>query len=135
MRKDLIISLIILMSFSFSPILSNGNLSFHTVQKSNIVTLRKPSSSFQQNSIDSLNNLESLQTIPPKPSGTTPHSAFTIDGDANLASSGVTGTGSKSDPFVLSSINITVSGNALTIKNTDKYFIIKDSYFNTETFG
>lgn len=54
----------------------------------------------------------------------TPHDPITITSDADFASQGWPGSGTQNDPYVIEGLNITTSGNCISISNTRVHFVI-----------
>ncbi|MFX1513353.1 MAG: nitrous oxide reductase family maturation protein NosD, partial [Promethearchaeota archaeon] len=62
----------------------------------------------------------------------TPHANISVNSDAELATVAVSGLGTEIDPYVLEGWNITTSGvPAISIKDTTKYFLIRNCWVNT----
>ncbi len=56
----------------------------------------------------------------------TPHSPITITSNADFASQGWPGNGTESNPYVIEGLNITTSGNCISISDTTVYFVIRN---------
>ncbi len=57
------------------------------------------------------------------------HAAITIHNDSELAGQGWPGNGSVSNPFVISSLNITTNGTCLAIMNTRAHVLVNECIF------
>ena len=52
---------------------------------------------------------------------------ISIDGNVSLAAASISGMGTLQDPYVLTNFNLDCYNQSLTIKNTDKYFLLQGS--------
>ena len=63
----------------------------------------------------------------------TNHIPIIIFGDSGFSTvSGITGSGTSSDPYVINGFNITSTGTLISIQNTDKYVLIENCWLDGE---
>ena len=63
----------------------------------------------------------------------TNHIPIIIFGDSGFCTvSGITGSGTSSDPYVINGFNITSTGTLISIQNTDKYVLIENCWLDGE---
>ncbi|NHJ05420.1 MAG: hypothetical protein EAX90_11385 [Candidatus Heimdallarchaeota archaeon] len=62
----------------------------------------------------------------------TTHSPIVIDSDNDFSSLGLTGDGSKGNPYIIENYDITSTGIGIEISGTTKYFIVRNCILNTD---
>ena len=66
----------------------------------------------------------------------TPHAAIEIISDDNFTDYGFLGSGTETDPFIIEGYNITTTdGTGIFIRDTTKYFVIRNCYIDAEGHG
>ena len=66
------------------------------------------------------------------------HEPISIESDQDFIDGGFAGNGSKGNPFILEQLNVTSSilrGNAISIRDTSAYFIIRDCHIMSRYIG
>ncbi|MHA1927517.1 MAG: right-handed parallel beta-helix repeat-containing protein [Candidatus Thorarchaeota archaeon] len=56
----------------------------------------------------------------------TPHDSITIYSNNDFSDQGFPGSGTLGEPYVIEGLNITTTGECISIRNTDAYFVIRD---------
>ncbi|MCF2138047.1 MAG: right-handed parallel beta-helix repeat-containing protein [Candidatus Thorarchaeota archaeon] len=62
----------------------------------------------------------------------TPHGPITITSNADFASQGWPGSGTKADPYVIAGLNITATSTCIDVSHTDAYFVIRDCFLTSD---
>ncbi len=65
----------------------------------------------------------------------TEHAPITITSDADFSSQGWPGSGTKADPYVIADLNITTTGDCISVANTTVYFVIRGCLLTGGTSG
>ncbi len=63
----------------------------------------------------------------------TPHGAIVIAGNQDFVDQGWAGEGSASDPYMISGLEIVVSGFGITVTDTTSHFVISDCNFSSSS--
>lgn len=65
-----------------------------------------------------------------------PHEPISIVNDGNFTDYGFQGTGTEEDPFIIENYSITtLDSNSIFIHDTSKYFVIRNCFLQSESYG
>ena len=129
MKKLLLITITTIVIFSLlTNIQFRQNNVLNYTNTDSLVSLQTPNRIIQNMKIQS-------NTVPNPPTGLSTHGSILIMSDSQIVSNVNSGTGTLSDPYIISGWNISVYNNyEIAILNVDKAITIENCYLNSEMY-